>query len=135
MTTWSKRDMEVAGEVLTLWQASRRGSPLRPVPYADAQEARCHRNAAAYVRDHGGTIVPGFLVEHTAGSDWIYVRAHSVVRRDGELIDPTLSADQLKTQAFVEYSGSVRFFLQNTGQWAELRCRTMWLGNISGADS
>ena len=135
MTIWSKRDMEVAGDVLTQWQVNHRGSPLRSVPYADAQEARCHENAAAYVCNHGGTLVPGFLVEHIVGANWIYVRAHSVVRRNGELIDPPLSTQQLKAQAFIEYSGSTEEFLRNARQWAELRCSVMWLGDVSGANS
>lgn len=135
MTIWSKRDMEVAGDVLTQWQANHRGSPLRSVPYADAQESRCHENAAAYVRDHGGTVVTGFLVEHIVDADWIYIRAHSVVRRDWELVDPTLSSEQLKMQAFIEYSGSAEVFQKNSRQWAELRCSVMWLGNVSGASS
>lgn len=123
MTISSKRDAELVGEVLTRWQANPRGMPLRAIFYAAAQVARCHENAVAYARDQGGTVVHGFLVEYPTSPDWICIRAHSVVRRNGELIDPTLTAQQLKMHAFIEYSGSEKTFQQNTRQWAELRCR------------
>lgn len=120
MTTWSELDAEVASEVVARWRTDRRGPPLRSVPFAAAQDARCHDNAAAYAHVHGGDVTGGFLVEHPAEADWVYVRAHSVVRRDGALIDPTLSAEQLRTQAFFEYTGSPEAFQGNARRWAQI---------------
>lgn len=120
MTIWSEQDVTLASEVLAHWQAVRKGTPLRSVPFAAAQETECHDNAAAYVRAYGGEVVAGFLVEHAADADWVYVRAHSVIRQDGDPIDPTLSPEQLRNQAFFEHIYSPEMFQLNVRRWAQI---------------
>lgn len=118
--TWSERDIAVASDVIARWRINRDGIPVQSVFFTAAEESRCHDNAAAYAAIHGGEVVPGFLVEHPMGADWVYVRAHSVVRQNGALVDPTLDSDQLRGHVFLEHNGALDEFQQNIKRWAEI---------------
>lgn len=82
------------------WHQDRRGELLSSVPFPDAQPAKCHDNAAAYVAQHGGTVVHGFLVQHPSNWTLVWVMPHSVVWTGTELIDVTLAEEQLRGLGF-----------------------------------
>lgn len=113
-------DEHVINEVVARWRASPSGRPVRHVPFPNARQGECHANAAAYVSEHGGHVVHGFLLHQ--GSPWlVYVRAHSVVRLgDGDLIDPTLTDLARTGHAYLEHIGPADLFLNNAKAWAEV---------------
>jgi hypothetical protein len=113
-------DEHVINEVVARWQASPSGSAVRQVPFPCFREAECHENAAAYVAEHGGQVVHGFLLHQ--GDSWlVYVRAHSVVRLgDGDLVDPTLTDLARTGHAYLEHIGPADLFLNNAKAWAEV---------------
>jgi len=107
----SASDREVLADVARRWKSNRQGLPLRAEPFAGAVATQCHDNAAKYVERHGGTVVPGWLVEHPENWPMVYVYSHSVVRLDsGLLVDPTLPAEKLRTLAFIEHDASMAVF-------------------------
>lgn len=120
MKIWSDRDVEVAYDVVARWRAQPAGTPLRSVSFPAAQRSMCHENVALYVAEYGGEMVGGFLVERVANAPWVYIRAHSVVRMGNELIDPTLSTEDLKAQAFFEHLGPVQEFRETAQRWAQM---------------
>lgn len=113
-------DEHVISGVVAQWQASPTGRPLHQALFQRAREGECHSNAAAYVAEHGGHLVHGFLLHQ--GAPWfVYVRAHSVVRLDdGDLVDPTLTDLARIGQTYFEYVGSADLFLNNAKAWAEV---------------
>lgn len=113
-------DEHVINEVVARWQASPSGLVVRHVSFPCAREADCHANAAAYVAEHGGEVVHGFLLHQ--GVSWlVYVRAHSVVRLgDGDLVDPTLTDLARNGHAYLEHIGPADLFLNNAKAWAEV---------------
>jgi len=60
------------------------------------------------------------LVERAANAPWVYIRAHSVVHMGDELIDPTLSAEDLEAQAFFVHLGPVQEFRERAQRWAQM---------------
>jgi hypothetical protein len=93
------------------WATQRLGTPLRPVPFSDAIESKCHDNAASYVALHGGEVVHGFLILRPANWPTVYVYAHSVVRTtEGEMVDPSLTVEKLRAHAFFPLQAEVADF-------------------------
>lgn len=60
------------------------------------------------------------MVERAANAPWVYIRAHSVVLMGDELIDPTLSAEDLEAQAFFVHLGPVQEFRERAQRWAQM---------------
>ena len=113
-------DEYVISGVVAQWQASPIGRPLHQVLFQRVREGEYHSNAAAYVAEHGGHVVRGFLL-HQGASWFVYVRAHSVVRLDdGDLVDLTLTDLARIGHIYFEYVGPTDLFLNNAKAWAEV---------------
>lgn len=97
----TEQDFQAAVDAaVARWHRDRHGERLTSVTFASAQPAQCHGNAAAYVAQHGGEVVHGFLVQHPHAWTLVWVMPHSVVRTTSGLMDVTLREDQLQGLAF-----------------------------------
>jgi hypothetical protein len=128
-----ERDFQAAVDaVVARWHQDHCGTRPTCVPFAEAKPAQCHDNAVAYVAQHGGEVVHGFLVQHPSNWTMVWVMAHSVVWTGSELIDVTLTAAQLRGLSFFILDGSAgdfavlakRFPRENRPVAAALHIRT-----------
>lgn len=106
-------------EAVTRWFHDRGGESLSCIAFDQAVPAQCHANADAFVAQHGGEVVRGFLIQHPDGWPTVWVMAHSVVRTSDCLVDVTLEPAQLRGLAFFTVEGQVDGFTE----WAKLRPR------------
>lgn len=107
----SAADKTVLDDVVHRWKSNKQGMLLRTVSFVEAVPTLCHDNAARYVERHGGTVMPGWLVEYPEDRTAVIVYSHSVVKLDsGELVDPTLPAEKLRTLSFIEHDDALAVF-------------------------
>ncbi|WP_159086356.1 hypothetical protein [Burkholderia mayonis] len=97
------------------WLLDRKGEPLTAKAFAQAEPARCHANADAYVIQHGGQVVRGFLILHPHEWTVVWVMPHSVVRTATGLVDVTLKSAELRGLAFFSIEGDPERFID----WAK----------------
>jgi len=91
--------------VVARWRHDRTGEPLTCLAFKEALPSQCHANAAAYVAQHGGEVVRGFLVQHPPGWTMVWVMPHSVVRTDLGFLDVTVKPMDLVGLAFFPIEG------------------------------
>lgn len=92
------------------WHQDRQGDALRSRAFAASVPAHCHENAAAYVAEHGGEVVHGFMIQHPHAWTMVWVMPHSVVRTSEGLLDVTLTEEQRRGLGFFSLTGDVDGF-------------------------
>lgn len=101
--------------VVARWLHDHAGEPLTAEAFGRAERAQCHSNADAYVAQHGGLVVRGFLVQHPHDWSIVLVMPHSVVRTATGLVDVTLTNAELESVAFFSIEGDPEGFKE----WAK----------------
>jgi len=96
--------------VVKRWLDDRNGELLTCLTFKDAEPAKCHTNAEAYVAQHGSRVVRGFLVQHPHAWTIVWVMPHSVVRTDQGMVDVTLTMTELQGLAFFPIEGDPEAF-------------------------
>jgi hypothetical protein len=111
--------MTAVDAVVARWLHDRKGESLTSEIFAQAERAQCHANADAYVAQHGGQVVRGFLVQHPHAWTMVWVMPHSVVRTATGLADVTLANAELHGLAFFPIEGDPEGFKDWANQYPQ----------------